>query len=92
VALLLFASGVNPPSLIQHLLQMACQARIPVIATGIDAPALGKGIGLRSAAVIGVLETAGSEVTEVLRPFADEIPPPSLPCLRVETDFFMAGK
>jgi ribosomal protein L7Ae-like RNA K-turn-binding protein len=89
VAVLLFASDVNPPALIQHLLQMACQSKTPVIATGISVAALGKGLGLNSAAVIGVLRTAGDEVIELLRPFAAEIPPPQLPFLRVETDFFI---
>jgi ribosomal protein L7Ae-like RNA K-turn-binding protein len=92
IAILLFASNVDPPDLVTHLLQIAAQANVPVIATGIDARDLGKGIGFRSATVIGILSAAGEEVVDVLLPFTVEIPPPRLPFLKVETDFFPVGQ
>jgi hypothetical protein len=70
------------------LLQIAAQAKVPVVATGMAGPVLGEGIGLRSAAVLGILNAAGPEMLDCLRPFATDIRPAQLPFLRVETDVF----
>jgi ribosomal protein L7Ae-like RNA K-turn-binding protein len=90
VAVLLFAADVNPPGLVEHLLQIAAQSKVPVIPTGLAAAVLGKALGLRSAAVAGVLPAAGPDVISVLEPFTTPLPTPTLPFLRVETDFFTA--
>jgi ribosomal protein L7Ae-like RNA K-turn-binding protein len=90
VKLLLFASDVNPPGLIQHLLQMAINWRIPVIATGIGVKQLGHAIGLRSAAVLAVRATARDDLVDLLRPFAQDMRQrPQLPVLRVQSDLYV---
>jgi ribosomal protein L7Ae-like RNA K-turn-binding protein len=90
VKLLLFASDINPPDLIQHLLQMAVHSKIPVVATGIDTKSLGSGVGVRSVAVLAVLAAARDDLVDVLRPFAEEVQQtPGLPTLRIESDLYV---
>jgi ribosomal protein L7Ae-like RNA K-turn-binding protein len=88
--LLLFASDVNPPSFIQHLLQMALNSKVPVVATGIGTRTLGGALGSRTVAALAVLATARDDLVDVLRPFAQELrQAPGLPLLRVQSDLYV---
>lgn len=61
---------VNPPELIDHVLALSSSQSIPIIPIKITKQKLGETLGLRSACVVGLLNTISNEVDQLLLPFS----------------------
>lgn len=85
-----FACDINPPDLIEHLLTMAANFKLPVISTNISSKEMGLGLGgFKSAAVVGISNGCSLSVDEALAPFCDYVNTANLPFICVETDIFV---
>lgn len=84
IKILLFASDIDPPELIQHLLLMALTNKTPVLTTQITQKELGSTLGLHTACVIGINNDVQSDVLDVLSPFTSILTSESLPIIQID--------
>ena len=84
IKFLLFASDIDPPELIQHLLLMALTNKTPVLTTQITQKELGSTLGLRTACVIGIINDVQSDIFDVLSPFTSILTSESLPIIQID--------
>lgn len=91
VKMLVIASDVNPPELIQHLLIMAEVMKIHIIFPQITQKEMGENLGLRVASVVGINDDVSSDVLDMLIPFSTLLSPGPLQTIRIETDFTLQG-
>ena len=83
-----FSGEINPRELVQHILIMAGNSKIPVIPTDISSDEIGQALGLRRACVVGLIGGCPSDVADALTPFCSQVDISGLPFVRVETDVF----
>lgn len=71
--LIILASNINPPSLIEHILFMCANKKIPVVSTAISQKEMGKILGYKQAAVVAIPKKLGDEVINLLQPFSQTL-------------------
>ena len=92
VKILVLSNDLNPPEIIQHLLIMSRSSGIPVLSTTLNKKQLGECLQLRSASVVGILDSAPNDMIELLQPFSTKIPHENLAYPIIETDVFIPNR
>ncbi|EAY10800.1 ribosomal protein L7Ae, putative [Trichomonas vaginalis G3] len=73
------ASCINPPSLVDHILFMCSKKNIPIICCSLDPRGLGKEVGMKSLTVSAIKDSADKSIINLLMPFTQFIPESSFP-------------
>ena len=85
IKMIVVSRDINPPEIIQHVLVLCDEQKIPVIRLALPSEEFGKGLGVRRASAVGIKSTVDEDTYNLFVPFGSVVEEPDLPCLHIET-------
>lgn len=73
IKIIIVTYDINPPDLIEHILTLSSNQNVPIIPINFNKQKLGETLGIRSAGVVGILDTVSDDIYQLLLPFSTTI-------------------